>query len=83
MHSEIVMAGSLEPDELERRCREAENARKDYLDTLEKYLQSSIAGANSDGDSELSAKLFSALLWVRMRRQPSHAERYALSMASV
>lgn len=77
----LEVAGTLEPDVLEARCREAENARNDYLDTLEAHLQTSIAMANADGDSELSAKLFHGLLWVRMRRQPSHAERYVLKLA--
>ena len=80
---EIEVAGQLGPDELERRCRVASEELRESLDTLERHLQTSIACANSDGDSDLSAKLFGALCWVRMRRQPSHAERYCMSMASV
>ena len=79
--SVLEIAGTLDPDVLESRCREAENAKNDYLDTLESHLQTSIAIANSDGDFDLSGKLFGALLWVRMRRQPSHAERYVLKLA--
>lgn len=83
MSYEIEIAGSLTPAQLDERCRVASDELRESLDTLEKYLRSAIAGANADGDPELSAKLFGALCWVRMRRQPSHAERYVLSMASV
>ena len=78
----IEIAGTLEPAQLEERCRVASEELRESLDTLESHLQTSIAVANADGDSELSAKLFSGLLWVRMRRQPSHAERYCLEMAA-
>lgn len=79
--SMIEIAGSLEPAQLEERCNRASEELRESLDTLEKHLQTSIAVANADGDSELSGKLFSGLLWVRMRRQPSHAERYVLKLA--
>ena len=77
----IEIAGTLEPAQLEERRNRASEELRESLDELERYLQSGIAGANSDGDSDLSAKLFGALLWVRMRRQTSHAERYCLEMA--
>ena len=81
MSNETLIAGSLEMDEIEERCRVASEELRESLDALESHLQTSIAVANADGDSELSAKLFSGLLWVRMRRQPSHAERYVLKLA--
>lgn len=79
--SAIEIAGTLDPAQLGERCRVASEELRESLDALEQHLQASIAVANSDGDSELSAKLFGALLWVRMRRQPSHAERYVLKLA--
>ena len=64
----IEIAGQLEPDEIERRCRVATAELNADLNALEAHLSASIEELGVE-DPGRAMSLYSGLCWVRYQRE--------------